>query len=116
MAFRDLREFMAFLERRDQLVRVTASVKADLEITEITDRVSKAGGPALLFERVQGYDMPVAINLFGSEERMSWALGVDSLDQLGQRIKKWLDLVQNRPPEGLMDKVKLAPEVLELTR
>jgi len=70
MAFNDLREFIAFLELHGQLQRVTAPVSADLEITEITDRVSKAGGPALLFENVRGYDMPVLINTFGSEERM----------------------------------------------
>src|SRR5690348_15487032 len=103
MAFNDLREFIAFLEQRGQLQRVTAPVSADLEITEITDRVSKAGGPALLFEHVRGYDMPVLINMFGSEERMSWALGVKSLNELGDRIKRWLDIVQNRPPEGLLE-------------
>jgi len=116
MAFQDLREFIAFLEQHGQLQRVTAPVSADLEITEITDRVSKAGGPALLFENVRGYDMPVLINMFGSEERMSWALGVKSLNELGDRIKRWLDIVQNRPPEGLLEKAKLAPELLELTR
>jgi 4-hydroxy-3-polyprenylbenzoate decarboxylase len=116
MAFQDLREFIAFLEQRGQLRRITAPVSAELEITEITDRVSKAGGPALLFENVVGYDMPVVINLFGSPERMSWALGVNDLDELGDRIKRWLDIVQNRPPDGLIEKAKLAPELLELTR
>ncbi|MGH2502313.1 MAG: UbiD family decarboxylase domain-containing protein, partial [Ktedonobacterales bacterium] len=116
MAFNDLREFITFLEQHGQLQRVTAPVSTDLEITEITDRVSKAGGPALLFEHVRGYDMPVLINTFGSEERMAWALGVKSLDELGDRIKRWLDIVQNRPPDGLLEKAKLAPELLELTR
>ncbi len=114
MAFQDLREFIAFLEQRGQLRRITAPVSAELEITEITDRVSKAGGPALLFENVEGYDMPVLINLFGSPERMSWALGVNSLDELGDRIKRWLDIVQNRPPDGLIEKAKLAPELLRV--
>ncbi|HEV2461443.1 MAG TPA: menaquinone biosynthesis decarboxylase [Ktedonobacterales bacterium] len=116
MAFQDLREFITYLERRGQLRRITAPVSADLEITEITDRVTKAGGPALLFENVRGYDMPVAINLFGSYERMAWALGVNTLDELGDRITKWLDIVQNRPPEGLIEKVKLVPDVTELIR
>jgi 4-hydroxy-3-polyprenylbenzoate decarboxylase len=116
MAIDDLREFIALLEKRGQLQRIKASVSPELEITEITDRVSKAGGPALLFENVQGYDMPVVINLFGSAERMSWALGVENLDELGDRIKRWLDLIQNRPPDGLLEKAKLAPELLELTR
>ncbi|HEX9037628.1 MAG TPA: menaquinone biosynthesis decarboxylase [Ktedonobacterales bacterium] len=116
MAFQDLREFIALLESRGQLLRIKAPVSPELEITEITDRVSKAGGPALLFENVTGYDMPVVINLFGSPERMSWALGVNNLNELGDRIKKWLDIVQNRPPDGLIEKAKLAPELFELTR
>ncbi len=116
MAFADLREFIAFLDKRGQLKRVTAPVSPDLEITEITDRVSKAGGPALLFENVTGFDMPVAINLFGSYDRMSWALGVNNLDELGDRLQRWLDLVQNRPPEGLIEKAKLLPELAELAR
>jgi 4-hydroxy-3-polyprenylbenzoate decarboxylase len=116
MAFADLREFIALLEKRGQLQRINAPVSCELEITEITDRVSKAGGPALLFENVRGYNIPVVINLFGSEERMSWALGVENLNELGDRLKKWLDLVQNRPPDGLMDKLKLVPELAELTR
>src|SRR5262245_24311593 len=109
MAFYDLREFVTYIEKRGQLQRIAAPVSADLEITEITDRVSKAGGPALLFENVRGYDMPVLINVFGSEERMSWALGVDDLNELGERIKKWLDLVQGGPPGGLMNLMKLGP-------
>jgi 4-hydroxy-3-polyprenylbenzoate decarboxylase len=116
MAFADLREFLALLDKRGQLQRITASVSPVLEITEITDRVSKAGGPALLFENVVGYDMPVAINLFGSYDRMSWALGVNNLDELGDRLKRWLDFVQDRPPEGLLEKAKLLPEFAELAR
>src|SRR5205807_6041799 len=116
MAFQDLREFIALLEKKGQLKRIKAPVKCELEITEITDRVSKAGGPALLFENVTGYHIPVLINIFGSEERMSWALGVNTLEELGERLKKWIDLVQNRPPEGLIDKIKLVPELAELTR
>jgi 4-hydroxy-3-polyprenylbenzoate decarboxylase len=116
MAFADLREFLALLEKRGQLQRVSAPVSCELEITEIADRVVKAGGPALLFENVRGYDIPVVINLFGSEERMSWALGVENLNELGDRLKKWLDLVQNRPPDGLMEKIKLVPELAELAR
>jgi 4-hydroxy-3-polyprenylbenzoate decarboxylase len=116
MAFADLREFLALLEKRGQLQRVTAPVSCELEITEIADRAVKVGGPALLFENVRGYDIPVVINLFGSEERMSWALGVENLNELGDRIKKWLDLVQNRPPDGLMEKIKLVPELAEIAR
>jgi 4-hydroxy-3-polyprenylbenzoate decarboxylase len=95
MAWRDLREFADHLERRGRLQRVRVPVSADLEITEITDRVSK--GPAdrnvaLLFERVEGSELPVLINAFGSGERMAWALGVERLDELGERAAKLLDL------------------------
>src|SRR6266704_1420212 len=116
MAFQDLREFIAFLEKKGQLQRIKTPVKCELEITEMTDRVSQAGGPALLFENVTGYNIPVLINTFGSEKRMSWALGVNNLDELGEGLKKWIDMVQNRPPEGLMDKIKLLPELAEFAR
>jgi 4-hydroxy-3-polyprenylbenzoate decarboxylase len=94
MAWHDLREFVEHLERRGRLRRVSASVCRDLEITEITDRVSK--GPAdrnvaLLFERVEGFDTPVLINAFGAADRMAWALGVERLDELGERLAKLLD-------------------------
>ncbi|HYD16796.1 MAG TPA: menaquinone biosynthesis decarboxylase, partial [Candidatus Nanoarchaeia archaeon] len=91
MAYNDLREWIAALERAGELKRVKAEVDPILEITEITDRVSKwgardgrgPGGPALLFENVKGYPgQQVLINQFGSERRMKLALGVDSLDEV----------------------------------
>src|SRR5207244_12977568 len=94
-AVRDLRELVAKLEKHGRLRRIAAPVSADLEIAEITDRVSKgpaAENVALLFERVQGSDIPLLINAFGSADRMAWALGVDSLDELGERMTKLLDL------------------------
>jgi len=95
VSFTDLREFVAHLEKRGRLRRVTVPVSRDLEITEITDRVSK-GPPeqnvALLFERVQDFDMPVLVNAFGSHDRMSAALGLSHLDELGERVAKLLDL------------------------
>lgn len=95
MAWTDLGEFVAHLERRGLLCRVTVPVSRDLEITEITDRVSK--GPrernvALLFERVEGSQMPVLINAFGTEARMAAALGLERLDELGERLARLLDL------------------------
>jgi 4-hydroxy-3-polyprenylbenzoate decarboxylase len=95
MAWRDLREFVEHLERRGRLRRISAPVSRDLEITEITDRVSK--GPvdrnvALLFERVEGFDTPVLINAYGAPDRMAWALGVERLDELGERLAKLLDV------------------------
>ena len=73
------------LEREGELVRVTAEVDPDLEITEIVDRIVKAGGPALLFENPKGSSHPL-INQFGTERRMCLAFGVESLDELGDRV------------------------------
>ena len=119
MAWHDLRQFVDHLERRGRLRRVSVPVSRDLEITEITDRVSKASGDAnvaLLFERVDGAEMPVVINAFGSAERMAWALGVDRLDDLGERVAKLLDLTlpgtfaeRWRKLGTLLDVVKAAP-------
>jgi 4-hydroxy-3-polyprenylbenzoate decarboxylase len=116
MAFSDLREFVAHLERRGRLRRITAPVSRDLEITEIVDRVSKTSGDAnvaLLFERVERFDMPVLVNAFGSEDRMASALGVEHLDQLGQRIAKLLDL---RMPGSFMDKLKKLGGLLDVAK
>ena len=88
MKFKDIREFIDFLEERGELVRIKTPVSRDLEITEINDRVVKSGGPALLFENVDGHDIPVLINTYGSEQRMAWGLGVERLDDLGDRVTK----------------------------
>jgi 4-hydroxy-3-polyprenylbenzoate decarboxylase len=116
MAIKDLREFMALLEKRGQLKRITAPVDPDLEICEITDRVSKAVGPALLFEkpvrRADGYtyDVPVAINLMGSYDRMAWALGVDAetgtwkdLDAVAKRVMELIPLDMPASMKGKLD-------------
>lgn len=98
---RDLHAFVDRLQAAGQLVRIAAPVSRDLEITEIADRVCKgppASNRALLFEHVSGFDMPLAINLFGSPQRMAWALGVEDLDQLAERLGALLDL---RLPQGL---------------
>src|SRR6266511_3739704 len=81
----DLREWIARLEREGELVRVAAEVDADLEITEINDRVVKSGGPALLFEKVKGSRHPLLINQFGSERRMCMAFGVERLDDVAAK-------------------------------
>src|ERR687886_1900296 len=99
----DLRAWIALLEREGELVRVTAEVDPDLEITEIVDRTVKAGGPALLFERVRGSAHPLLINQFGTERRMSLALGVESLDDVGRRVA---DVLEMQPPTGLVEKVR----------
>jgi 4-hydroxy-3-polyprenylbenzoate decarboxylase len=99
----DLRSWIALLEREGELVRVSAEVDPHLEITEITDRVVKAGGPALLFESVIGASHQLLINQFGTERRMCLALGVESLDEAGQRVG---DVLEMQPPQGLVEKVR----------
>ena len=116
MPFADLREFVAHLEKIGQLRRVSALVSRDLEITEITDRVSKgpdAGNVALLFENVEGFSMPVLINAFGSPTRMAAALGVERLDDLSARVAKLLDL---RMPGSLFDKLRRLGDLFDLAK
>ena len=107
MAFRDLREFIDFLEDRGDLRRITEPVSRDLEITEITDRTIKSGGPALLFENIEGYRMPLAINFYGTHQRMAWALGVDDVDEITQRVRKLLGMIQG-PPGGYCSEAQSA--------
>jgi len=100
---RDLREWLALLEREGELVRVQAEVDPHLEVTEIVDRVVKAGGPALLFEQVKDSRLPLLINQFGTERRMCLAFGVEKLDDVPQRVA---DVLEMQPPSGLMEKVR----------
>jgi len=74
MAFRDLRDYLAALEARGELKRISSEVSPELEAAEIADRAVKAGGPAILFENVRGTSVPLAMNLFGTMERMCLAL------------------------------------------
>jgi len=106
-----LRAFLARLEREGELKRITAEVDPVLEITEITNRVTKAGGPALLFERPKGSNVPVVINLLGSERRVNLALEVDDIDQVANRVRSFLDV---QTPQGFLDKVKMLPKLAEL--
>ncbi len=112
MAYKDLREFIRLLEKGGELVRIEAPVEARLEITEITDRVSKgpdAQNKALLFENVVGSEMPVLINMFGSARRMAWALGVRDLDDLNEKMAR---LIDPKPPKGLGPTVGRAKDML----
>src|SRR6478672_1157759 len=103
MAFSDLRDWLDHLRAAGELHEVSAEVDPHLEISEITDRVVKAGGPALLFQNVKGSPMPLLINQFGTERRMCMAFGVERLDELGERVAEVLEMA---PPEGLMDKLR----------
>ena len=116
MAFADLRELIADLDKRGQLHRVTAPVSRDLEIAEITDRVSKGSAEknlALLFENVQGFTTPVLINAFGSSERMAAALGVEHLNELSARVAKLLDM---RMPGSIIDKLKKLGDLFDVAK
>jgi 4-hydroxy-3-polyprenylbenzoate decarboxylase len=113
MAYDDLRDWIKTLEKHGELKRIREAVSPELEITEITDRVSKSGGPALLFENVKGYPgHKVFINQFGSERRMAMALGVDRLDEIAERITSLMNL---KAPEGLVDKLKMLPQLSALS-
>ena len=112
MGYRNLQEFIARLEQAGELVRIKEPVSPYLTITEITDRVSKAGGPALLFEAVPGYGMPVLMNAFGSLRRMCLALEVESLDDIATDLLSFMEAEANT----LMKKLKLIPKLARLGR
>ncbi len=128
MATETLSDFIQFLDREGELARVRAKVSPILEIAEIADRMSKSpaphghkeldrnpaaalGGKALLFENVEGSDIPVAINTFGSYWRMNQALGSESLDQLAERVQQ---LVKPEIPTTLLDKMKRLPDLMKM--
>ena len=112
MAFKNLREFIQLLESKGELVRIKEYVNPHLEITEITDRVSKQQGPALLFENT-GYPFPLLINAMGTEKRMAMALSVEKLDDIGEEIEQLFKNLST-PRQGLMDKLKLLPQLGEI--
>ena len=128
MATPTLRDFLTLLEREGELARVKAQVCPVLEIAEISDRMSKSpaphghseldrspaaalGGRALLFENVEGSDIPVAINTFGSYWRVNRALGTDNLTALAERVQQ---LVKPEIPTTLMEKMKRLPDLIKM--
>ncbi|CAN5579978.1 menaquinone biosynthesis decarboxylase [soil metagenome] len=128
MAFRTLSDFIAHLESNGELHRVKTRVSPILEIAEIADRMSKSpsphghserdhtpagklGGKALLFENVEGSDIPVAINTFGSYWRVCQALGTENLDALAARVQ---NLVKPEVPTTLMEKMKKLPDLMKM--
>jgi len=120
MALDNLRAFVQAIDDAGDLVRVEQPVSVDKEITEVADRCMKSarGGPALLFTKPTLTSggrsrFPVAINLFGSERRMSLALGVDCLDHVGARIS---ELVALKVPEGLLGKLAMLPRLAEVAK
>jgi 4-hydroxy-3-polyprenylbenzoate decarboxylase len=111
MAYKDLREFIAALDRAGELKRIPFEVDPHLEITEFADRAVKRGGPALLFEKPKGSAAPVLINAFASARRMEIALEVESLEAVASRIS---EMIQMRAPEGLIDKLKMLPKLADM--
>lgn len=110
--YKNLNAFIAALEKEGELVRISEYVNPNLEVTEITDRISKKYGPALLFENT-GYDFPLLINAMGTEKRMAMALGVEKLDDLSSRIESLFKKLTG-PKNSFMDKLKMLPQLKEL--
>jgi 4-hydroxy-3-polyprenylbenzoate decarboxylase len=120
MSIDTLAEFVSALERAGELVRIREPVSLDLELTEIADRTMKrpGGGKAILVEQPtlmngKRSEFPVGINLFGSMRRMSMALGVSDLDEIGDRITA---LLQTKPPQGVIAKLAMLPRLLEVAK
>ena len=111
MAYDDLREFIRALEKHGELKRIPFEVDPYLEITEFADRSVKSGGPALLFEKPKGSDIPVLINAFASMRRMEIALEVSSVEEIAGRIS---ELLAMQKPEGLLGKLKMLPKLADL--
>ncbi len=109
MNYKDLRDFIQQLESRGQLKRIRAEVDPNLEMTEIADRVLRAGGPALLFENPKGSDIPVLANLFGTPERVAMGMGEESVEALREVGKLLAYLKEPEPPKGLKDAIEKLP-------
>ena len=117
MAYRDLRDFLQLLEQKGQLKRIGIEVDPNLEMTEIADRVLRAGGPAILFEHVKGHTMPVLANLFGTPERVALGMGQDSVAALREVGETLAFLRQPEPPKGMReawDQLPIWKQILNL--
>jgi 4-hydroxy-3-polyprenylbenzoate decarboxylase len=115
--YTDLRDFIAALEQRGDLVRIQTEVDPHLEMTEIADRTLRAGGPALLFENPKGYNTPVLANLFGTEQRVALGMGAESLEALREIGEVLAYLRQPDAPKGMRDiwdKAPLLKQVLQM--
>jgi len=117
MKFDDLRDFLTQLEEKGLLKRIKQEIDPKLEMTEISDRTLRAGGPALLFENPKGYDTPVLTNLFGTTERVALAMGKENVSQL-REVGEWLAyLKEPEPPKGikaLWEKLPIFKQVLNM--
>src|SRR6266545_4322810 len=111
MAYRSLREFLDRLERAGELVRVKERVDPVLEMAALADRAAKQGGPALLFEHPASGSFPVAMNLFGTRRRTSWALSCDDFEDHARELRA---LLKTAPPQSFWDKLKMLPKLGKL--
>jgi len=109
MNYADLRDFIHELENRGELKRISAEVDPYLEMTEISDRVLRAKGPALLFENPKGFDMPVLANLFGTPERVAYGMGAEKVEKLREIGELLANLKEPEPPKGIKDAWKKLP-------
>ncbi len=114
MKYADLRDFTASLESIGELKRVMAEISPRHEITEVCDRVLRAGGPALLFERPAGHGMPLLANLFGTVRRVALAMGAEDAASLRNIGKLLASLKEPEPPKGLRDAWEKLPELRQL--
>ena len=103
MAFKDLRDFIDLLEKEGELKRIKVEVSSHLEVTEISDRTLKKGGPALLFENIKGSSIPLLANLFGNTRRIALGMGQENLDGLRDVGKLLAFLKEPKPPSGWRD-------------
>ena len=117
MKYQDLRDFIGQLEAQGELRRIAVEIDPVLEMTEISDRVLQAGGPALLFENVRGHDVPVLTNLFGTTHRVAMGMGEESVEALREVGKLLAMLKEPDPPKGMRDawgKLPLYRKVLDM--
>ncbi len=103
MKYKDLRDFIAQLEEKGELKRVTQEVDPNLEMTEICDRTLRAGGPAILFENPKGFNTPVLANLFGTQQRVAMGMGKECVEDLREVGKLLAFLKEPEPPKGMRD-------------
>ncbi|MBW1838463.1 MAG: menaquinone biosynthesis decarboxylase [Deltaproteobacteria bacterium] len=112
MLFKNFQEFIHYLDKNGELVRIKVEVSPDLEITEITNRVTKKYGKALFFENVKGSHFPVVTNTFGTFKRIEMAFGRDA-DEIAKKIE---ELTKTQVPEGIVNKIKFMPKLIELAK
>ena len=111
----NLQEFISFLDKKDEVQRISAVVDCHLEISEITDRCVKSGGPALIFENVRGFDTRVVTNIFGTHQRTAWALGVEDSSELPEQVQTILNMLKD-PPTNMLGKLNALKDVAGIVK